>query len=182
MRPFRLEKQVGNWKGRHTIGADIHCRFERRNPDGTWESVLNTNPTKYDRERHVWECAAAREEGRPDPLMYKRYAGRDYHLFAMLADVRNDGGVVPIAPTHRGVPADASVEYLRLVEQWGVDGHSHTWVTMEEVFDQTWHHRRTPGGSTYLSTAEGFVTLCWEVLMEHRVEPMDLRLAMFFDN
>ena len=59
---------------------------------------------------------------------------------------------------------------------------------MEEVFDQTWHRRTfngdsyTPAGTTYLSVAERFAALCWEVLMEHRVTPNDLRLVMFFDN
>lgn len=170
------------------MGCNIHCRFERRNPDGTWESVLNTKPTTDDLQRHKWECEDARAEGKPDPAMFRRYTGRDYRLFAMLADVRNDGSITPIAPTERGVPADASVEYLRLVEQWGVDGHSHTWVTMEEVFDQTWHRRTfkgdsyTPEGATYLSVVERFVALCWDVLMEHRVTPQNLRLVMFFDN
>lgn len=166
------------------MGCDIHCRFERRNPDGTWESVVNTNPTEEDLKRHEWDCEDARAEGKPDPPMYKRYTVRNYRLFSLLANVRNEGDdvpFVPIAPTNRGVPPDASVEYLRLVEQWGVDGHSHTWVTMEEVFDQTWH-RRTFGATTYLSVIERFVALCWEVLMEHRVAPNDLRLVMFFDN
>ncbi len=171
------------------MGCDIHCRFERRNPDWTWESVLNTNPTPDDLKRHGWECEDARAEGKPDPPMFKRYTGRDYRLFAMLANVRNDGSITPIADlTSRGVPTDASEEYQRLVKQWGVDGHSHTWVTMEEVFDQTWHRRTlkgdsyTPEGTTYLSVAERFVTLCWEVLMEHKVQPRHLRFVMFFAN
>ena len=34
----------------------------------------------------------------------------------------------------------------------------------------------------YLSVVERFVALCWDVLMEHRVTPQNLRLVMFFDN
>lgn len=170
------------------MGCDIHCRFERLNPNGTWESVVNTRPTEEDLKYHKWECDDARAMGLPDPPVYKRYRGRNYRLFAMLADVRNDGSITPIAPTHRGVPSDASTEYQRLVAQWEGDGHSHTWVTMEEVFDQTWHRRilnendYTPAGTTYLSAIEWFVTLCWEVLMEQKVHPHHLRLVMFFDN
>lgn len=170
------------------MGCDIHSLFERRNPDGTWESVLDTNPTPDDLERHTWACADARDMDLPDPLMYKTYWDRDYLVFALLAGVRNYWGVTPIAPPKRGVPADASGEYLRLVEQWEGDGHNHTWVSLEEVFDNTWHTRtikgdsHIPDGTTYLSLAVGFMALAWDVLQEQKVHPRDLRLVMFFDN
>jgi len=83
------------------------------------------------------------------------------------------------------------VEYRRLVEKWGVDGHSHTWVTLEELFDQRWHTREFTGESvrkdannrtTYLSLARRLLDLAWDVLMEEKVHPQDMRLVMFLDN
>jgi hypothetical protein len=74
------------------------------------------------------------------------YDGRNYDLFAILADVRNGrgfagcktgDGFVPIDDP-RGVPEDASRAYLRQVENYGIDGHSHSWFTVQELLDYDW--------------------------------------------
>jgi len=75
-----------------------------------------------------------------------RYSGRNYNLFAVLADVRNGSGfagcdtgdrIEPIAQP-RGVPDDASPEYQAWVKQWGVDGHSHSYHTLAQLLDYDW--------------------------------------------
>lgn len=58
--------------------------------------------------------------------------GRHYELFAALAGVRNDYGIKPISKP-RGIPDDACKEYKSLVENWDLDGHSHSWVTVEDL-------------------------------------------------
>lgn len=81
--------------------------------------------------------------------------GRNYDLFGMLADVRNGrgfagvdtgDGFVPIlgreSPT-RGIPLDASPEYAAEVENWGGDGHSHSWLTLAELKAYDWHGQKT---------------------------------------
>lgn len=110
------------------MGCDIHAFIEVRNGDGwkvyDWESDI---PEKDYHAR--WD----------HPL----YIGRNYNLFAMLADVRNGYGFAgcdtgegfkPIA-SPRGLPPDVcSVVKLESMG-WGIDGHSHSWLTVRELLD-----------------------------------------------
>lgn len=68
---------------------------------------------------------------------------RNYDAFAMLANVRNGYGFAgvdtgegfePIAMP-KGLPSDASWEVHEEADDWGVDGHSHTWFTLRELLD-----------------------------------------------
>lgn len=64
-----------------------------------------------------------------------------------MADVRNGYGFAgvkthePIDPffARRGVPSDASAEYLAEVESWDVDGHSHSFATVAELKAAPWN-------------------------------------------
>jgi len=57
---------------------------------------------------------------------------RNYTIFSVLADVRNSDGV-PFISSPRGVPENCSQEFEALVEYWGADAHSLSWVTLEEM-------------------------------------------------
>lgn len=77
------------------------------------------------------------------------YDGRNYRLFAILADVRNKYGVAPIQPL-RGIPEDSSINcgdaygYPNYV--WD-DGHSRTYYTLAELKEFDWkNHRITTEG------------------------------------
>lgn len=77
------------------------------------------------------------------------YRGRNYGTFAILADVRNSrrvfgagGEFDPIAEP-RGVPRDASDFYIAEQWRWGVDGHSHSWFTIQELLDFPWAEKTT---------------------------------------
>lgn len=56
----------------------------------------------------------------------------------MLAGVRNGSGIIPICDP-KGVPEDASEEYLDQVDKWGIDGHSHSYLTVEELLNYKWN-------------------------------------------
>jgi hypothetical protein len=58
--------------------------------------------------------------------------GRDYELFAKMADVRNYGSVEPISKP-RGLPLDLSAVVEFEAKHWGADGHSHSYLTLDEV-------------------------------------------------
>jgi hypothetical protein len=58
---------------------------------------------------------------------------RNYGVFAVLADVRNDN--LPYMDQPRGVPKDASLLYKSEVEHYGEDGHSHSYFTVEEFLN-----------------------------------------------
>lgn len=73
--------------------------------------------------------------------------GRNYHAYAVLAGVRNgsyadsDKGVfVPISKP-KGLPRDVSPEVRAVSDRWGVDGHSHTYLTLQELRDYPWWRR-----------------------------------------
>lgn len=48
------------------------------------------------------------------------YQDRNYHVFSLLADVRNGGGIQPIDEP-RGLPDDMSAELVDRLRQWGQD-------------------------------------------------------------
>lgn len=76
---------------------------------------------------HGWEAEGA--EG-------AFYEGRDYLLFAHLADVRNPGEVDPITEP-RGLPHDMS-NFVR--DYMGIDGdlHSYSYLTLTELLAHDW--------------------------------------------
>lgn len=59
---------------------------------------------------------------------------RNYTLFAILAGVRNYDYNIPINSA-KGVPADASNEYLDAVNEMEGDGHNHSYLTLQEILD-----------------------------------------------
>lgn len=67
---------------------------------------------------------------------------RSYALFALMADVRNDrvGSLVPISPP-KGLPDDITAMTRFDAERWGEDGHSHSWLSADElvVLDERWN-------------------------------------------
>lgn len=65
------------------------------------------------------------------------YKSRNYLLFSILAGVRNHLDIKPISP-RRGVPWDASIDYLKEVNRLEGDGHSHSWFTLKEILDFPW--------------------------------------------
>lgn len=129
------------------MGCDIHTRAEwgYKDKEGVTHWVMIDEP--------VFESAYYTED-RPvqrfnTPYCVEPYTGRNYRLFAFLADVRNGRGfagvdtgdrVEPIAEP-RGVPADASEGWAKYVEGWGGDLHSTSWFTLAELKAADWDRR-----------------------------------------
>lgn len=119
------------------MGCDIHL-FVERVENGKWVSADRWTPNRY-----------AGEEGEPDiRIEYEDrfYTGRNYDLFGILADVRNGSGFagcdtgdgfVPISEP-RGIPDDVSPEVAAESSRWGEDGHSHSWLSVQELLDYDW--------------------------------------------
>lgn len=124
------------------MGCDIHVYSEKWNPfDKRWQSA------------DIWiediRCSTPGEL-RVEPEVYE---GRNYNLFAMLANVRNGygfagvdtgDGFVPI-DMPRGLPPDVSVLVKKQSDGWGDDGHSHSYFTLRELKAYNWN-----GGITKL--------------------------------
>lgn len=90
-----------------------------------------SNYDEYDLKRWVGKAGFTREPW---------YDNRNYTVFAVLADVRNEQPpyyIEPIAET-RDLPDDASSEVRSDYEGWGADAHSASWLTLDEVFAYNW--------------------------------------------
>jgi hypothetical protein len=98
------------------MGCDIHTFAERRTEDG-WVVVDGWEP----------------------------FRNRNYSVFGFLAGVRNYSEVPPIAQP-RGLPADASDRVKRSHDDWGFDGHSASWLSIDELlafdYEATMEDRR----------------------------------------
>lgn len=112
------------------MGCDIHITVESRARGATggweaggWEAVAV--PKRMMRE---YELACMRDR----PGFRADWLHRNYMLFSMLAGVRNDFGVKPIAQP-RGWPDDATEEAEFNRKDYGVDGHSHSWLSLGEI-------------------------------------------------
>lgn len=118
------------------MGCDIHLYVEVKK-DGKWVSA------------DTWET----DDGWTDVTKHF-YSGRNYDLFAMLANVRNGRGFAgcdtgdgfnPISEP-KGLPEDVSPEVKKLSEQWDADGHSHSHLTVQELLDYDWTQTTTKRG------------------------------------
>ena len=114
--------------------------------------------------------------------------GRWYELFARMADVRNDGGVDPIARP-RGMPDGCSVGTL--VSCRADDGHSHSWLdALEIALLDKWVEAEAGEGSVcpfednfgYLfgNSFSGFLTRGRDGGYPEEVE--DVRFVFWFDS
>lgn len=127
------------------MGCDIHLTAEYRDKAGVWHNDdLTTEPDEY---------------GDTDPhhkqdYDHGLYNGRNYDLFAILADVRNGRGFAgvktgegfePIADP-RGVPHDAAEITRDYQEAYGSDGHSHSYFTVAELLAYDWTQTTTKQG------------------------------------
>lgn len=120
------------------MGCDIHIYAEVKK-NGIWEKVGAVFDDPYydpERETSNWN----------HPKTDQPYEGRNYDLFAMLANVRNgygfagcDTGIgfIPI-DMPRGLPRDVSLQVRLKSDDWGCDGHSHSWLLLSELLAYDW--------------------------------------------
>lgn len=126
------------------MGCDVHM-FAEKKVNGKWEKIGNVFKNQYydpkrettiDEDGYSWNAEFTDEP----------YDGRNYDLFAILADVRNGRGFAgiktgegfnPIAEP-KGIPEDASDEYKAKCDDWDGDGHSHSYFTIAELTDYDW--------------------------------------------
>lgn len=121
------------------MGCDIHFYVEKRNGQGVWESAdewIAANPVFQDDDEPAFHIEYGKHW----------YSNRNYGLFAILADVRNGVGFAgcdtgdrlhPIAEL-RGLP-DGLSENIQIVSDYdGEDGHSHSWLTLNELLEYDW--------------------------------------------
>lgn len=100
------------------MGCDIHM-FAEKKKNGKWKQM------REEFRQDAWGGDGKYYSDHP-------YEGRNYELFALLADVRNRDGIKPFSEP-KGIPEDASDSYREIVEDWSCDGHSHSFFTLAEL-------------------------------------------------
>lgn len=133
------------------MGCDIHLVLERKTGDG-WLGIHNF-PYYDTREGSDWPLA--RE--------------RNYDRFAALAGVRGEG------PEPKGIPQDASPLARYESEEWGDDGHSHSWLPVDEAAKIFLATERLPNDWCKQYPADFF----FGVNDDH---PGEYRIVFWFDN
>lgn len=135
------------------MGCDIHVYVEvKKDEIWHWHKPLISN-SNYDNDRPIddYNTPEKEEDG---------YDGRNYNLFGILANVRNGRGFAglrtgdgfnPIA-TPKGIPSDVDPEILAEIDDWGSDGHSHSYLTLAEILDYDWEQVTESQG--YISAEE----------------------------
>lgn len=93
------------------MGCDIHFNVERHCDPYGWIGIYSTES----------DLNFGRERRDNNPL-----TSRDYDFFGKIAGVRRDG------PGAKGLPDDASDMSRFAHERWGMDGHSWTYLSLEE--------------------------------------------------
>lgn len=111
------------------MGCDIHMNVEVRR-DGRWHYVDPTDESKY------------------VPGYFHHWNDRSYITFAVLAGVRADEDDPPPISEPRGYPKDADPITVmdpdrdedgnRTGRHQNHGDHSHTWLTLDEVFAYNW--------------------------------------------
>lgn len=142
------------------MGCDIHLFLERHHPR-----------MPHDR----WQFVREIENGLGDP------GGRNYARFARLAGVRGDG------PAAKGLPGDVSREVSYNYDEWGSDGHGHSWYLLEDalpIFVETTYIR--PYGQFDHEAREVIPhdpnVQYWQVFGVVPEYPGQYRIVFWFDN
>lgn len=109
------------------MGCDIHLFTEQKrhiNDEEKWICADHFKLNPYHKE--------GGDEGKYSVVSL---VGRNYGLFSMLADVRNHGENPNPFMEPKGFPDDANDLVKEEKEAWDGDGHSHSWLTMKELYD-----------------------------------------------
>lgn len=142
------------------MGCDIHLWMEIKkkypNPASkpAWETLGNVFVNPYYRSEFGLPTLSPFDYERNAKFTSQPYSGRNYDLFAILANVRNGVGFAGVdmgdgfnpIDEPRGVPTNASDFYRKKVEDYGSDGHSHSWMTLEDFDEYDWEQTTTHRG------------------------------------
>jgi len=106
------------------------------------------------------------------------YDGRNYELFGVLAGVRSREYDMIDYP--RCLPNDVSKEIKDEHERWGIDAHSATYYTLDELLDSD--YRKMSVDELAEMRLEYFFKDVLDTCLKLTDNPSDFRLVFWFDN
>ncbi len=117
------------------MGCDVHMFLERKLEDESNEWASADIWDKNDLFIDYPDSSFPEYKVKAVNRLFNRSS---YILYAILASVRNDDNkIIPIAKP-RGLPSNVSEMVRRQEEFWGVEGHSHSWLTLDEIINYDW--------------------------------------------
>lgn len=160
------------------MGCDIHLFAEKKIVTKWWQFWKKTKWVSIDKYTKNPDFGKYEGEKEYEIAREDRFytGGRSYNVFCALAGVRayHFHGDPPCVSEPKGLPEDCCQEIRKESEDWGSDGHSHSWNTLRELQEFDW--------SSYTPTTDEFLT---EVIpkMESVVgNPDHVRIVYWFDN
>ena len=167
------------------MGCDIHFFTERKTSSNNYKGPRDLSEDRNTKIEEIIEgipvterWVSADEWEIEDgywcvPYSKEFFSDRNYYLFSILADVRNDGSIDPLDYT-RGIPNDCSSGYSYITKQWEGDAHSHSYFTLKELLDVNWDNYQMEYLSEFMETIEKMKTI--------DDDSNKVRCVFFFDN
>ena len=126
------------------MGCDIHVHVEYKN--NLFTGYDADNKPQYESK---WICGDyfhknpyfGSGEDEKEWSLVGLCDSRNYAMFSVLANVRNYGKTEYIDEP-RGLPKDVTEMVKEDADDWGVDGHSHSYLTLKELID--FQNKQTP--------------------------------------
>jgi hypothetical protein len=175
------------------MGADIHFFTERWTNQKNYHGPKDTQVERdiklnnlleggeYSHQDYAWITADTWNQEDNYWSADEYYNGRNYFLFAILANVRNGYRIEPLCDP-RGIPEDSCYPIKYIVNEWKGDGHSLSYFTLKELLDVDW--------SKYCVKLPEVDRTDWlddfkqtlNELKEIDSNPENVRCVFFFDN
>lgn len=111
------------------MGCDIHMFVEYKR-DGKWMNGDYFKKNPYYKKNQEAESEDYYEK---EFEVIELHGNRNYDLFSTLAGVRDySGKIIPVAE-ERGLPEDVTEFVKKESDEYGCDGHTHSWLTLKEI-------------------------------------------------
>lgn len=154
------------------MGADIHMYIEYKDNNGKWKLNEKQRCEACKGLESNFDCNDCFGNGYIECEIW-----RNYLLFSILADIRNEGDIIPISRP-KGIPADASEEYIKISNN-DLGNHSHSYHTLKQL-------KKCKGkyyGNKYdWEFLKGYLPKNLEKLAQKHGGDDNIRIVFFFDN
>lgn len=113
----------------------------------------------------------------------KYWIDRNYLLFAILANVRNQYNIQPISQP-KGLPKDVSHEVKKQNDEENGDAHTRSWLTLKELLEYDWQQKYEDDNNEIFPLEAMVIPFVNEFIprLSEIDEPENVRMVFWFDN
>lgn len=116
----------------------------------------------------------------PYPYSDQPYGGRCYRLFGALAGVRDTSMEMVVPGRWDVLPDDVSDELQNMSDDYGMDAHSHNYLTLRELMDSKYYNMSSDELYDIGMDSYFFKTMVPD--LQKFGNPDDIRIVFWFDN